>query len=277
MKKAIFTFMAAALIILISACSKTSTSDTGRLVVRVTDDPFNISYIESATVTITKVEIRKTGDGVPDGSPFIIVSEDPVIIDLIDLRNGVVEELVNIEIPTGEYDLVRLYVDEASLTLKDVVSPFKVKVPSGQQTGIKIFMSPVLIVEGGLTSELLLDFDLSRSFVMRGNLDHSAGVNGFIFKPCIRATNLSTAGRIEGMVKDTAMVKIKNAKVWLEQDTVVTTAFTDTSGYYAFIGIPAGTYSILATKEDYDTVEFAGIKVIKGNRTIQDFVLHTIE
>ena len=274
MKKAISTFVAGAFIILMSACTKTETSDTGRLVVKVTDDPFNISYVESATVTITKIEIRKICDCIPDGSPFIVISEDPVIIDLIDLRNGVVEELADLEIPAGEYDLVRLYVDEASLKLFDIASPFKVKVPGGQQTGIKVFMSPVLRVEGGLTSELLLDFDLSRSFVMRGNLHHSAGVNGFIFKPCIRATNLSTAGRIEGMVTDTVNVKIENAKVWVEQDTVVATAFTDASGYYAFIGIPAGTYSILATKENYDTVEYAGIKVIEGNRTIQNFALH---
>lgn len=104
-------------------------------------------------------------------------------------------------------------------------------------------------------------------------MNHAAGVNGFIFKPCIRATNNTTAGRIEGFVKDTAMFKIINAKVWVQQDTVITTAFTDTLGHYAFIGIPAGTYSMFATMENYDTAGVSGIKVIKGNKTIQDFIL----
>ena len=78
--------------------------------------------------------------------------------------------------------------------------------------------------------------------------------NGFIFKPCIRAANLTTAGRVEGMVTDTSEVKIKEAKVWIAQDTVMATTFADTLGFYAIIGVPAGTYSIFATKEGYDTV-----------------------
>ena len=271
MKKLIFTILAAA--ILLSGCNKTETTSggPGRLSVKITDDPFNISYIESATVTITKVEIRKAGEN--DGNPFIVLSEIPVTIDLFQLRNGITEELVNLEIPQGNYDLIRLYVDEASLKIKDQPNAYNLKVPSGKQTGIKVFISPVLIVEGGLTTELLLDFDLSRSFVMRGNMQHAAGVNGFIFKPCIRATNISTAGRIEGFVIDTSLVKIINAKVWVQKDTVIASAFTDTSGHYVFIGVPAGTYSMFATQENYDTVGFTGIKVYQANRTIQDFIL----
>jgi hypothetical protein len=129
-----------------------------------------------------------------------------------------------------------------------------------------------VIILGGLTSEVLLDFDLSRSFVMRGNLA-AAKMNGFIFKPVIRASNLSTAGRIEGIVSDTTLLRIADAKVWISQDTVLATSFSDTHGYYAFIGIPEGTYSVYATKENYDTVAFSGIKVIAGNRTVQNFIL----
>lgn len=268
MKKLFFTVFATALIM--SACTKSSDS-TGKLVIKVTDDPFNISYVESATVTITKIEIRKTGEN--EGDAFIVLSENPVTLDILKLRNGVTEELLNLEIPQGKYDLIRLYVDEASLKIKDQPVSYNVKVPSGKQTGIKIFISPALNVDGGLTSELLLDFDLSRSFVMMGNMNHSFGVNGFIFKPCIRATNNTTAGRIEGIVTDTSKANIADAKIWVKQDTIISTTFTGISGSYAFIGIPAGSYSIFATKENYDTVSYTGIKVIEGNRTIQDFAL----
>ena len=118
--------------------------------------------------------------------------------------------------------------------------------------------------------ERLLDVDLSRSFVLRGNMDHN---NGFIFKPVIRAANMTTAGRIEGMVKDTAKVKVKEAKVWITRDTTVATAFADTMGYYAIIGVPAGTYSIFATKEGYDTVKYENISVLAGSKTVRDFIL----
>jgi hypothetical protein len=274
MKKILFTILAVASVVMLSGCSELFNNDQAdgksRLVIKITDDPFDISYIESATVTITKVEIRRTGDGVPDGNPFMVLSDDTVTIDLIDLRNGLTETLIDMEIEDGEYDLVRLYVMEAGLKLKDIEDPYKVKVPSGEQTGIKIFISPALNVSGGLTEELLLDVDLSRSFVLRGNMDQN---NGFIFKPVIRAANMTTAGRIEGMVKDTAKVKVKEAKVWITRDTTVATAFADTMGYYAIIGVPAGTYSIFATKEGYDTVKYENISVLAGSKTVRDFIL----
>lgn len=269
MKKIFVMFAAAAL--MFSSCTKDTSEGNGRIVVKVTDDPFNINYVESATVTITKVEIRKSGN--PEGNPFIILPGEPKTFNLLELRNGVTEDLIDLEIPEGSYDLIRLYVDEASLKLKDRADEYTVKVPGGSQTGIKIFITPGLEVKGGLTSELILDFDLARSFVMRGNLDSPAGINGFNFKPVIRATNNSTAGRVEGLVTDTLDARIGNAKVWISQDTIAATAFTDTLGRYAFIGVPEGIYSISAVKENYDTLTYSGISVVAGNRTVQDFVL----
>jgi hypothetical protein len=273
MKKLVLLFFAASIVTMFSGCSKTPENNgPGRLVINVTDAPFPIDILESASVTITKVEIRKAGDGISDGSPFITLWEGSETFDLLDLRNGLKEELLDIEIPGGEYNLIRLYVDEAGLKVKDGDN-FNVKVPSGKQTGLKVFINPGLIVEGGLTSELLLDFDLSRSFVMKGNMYTPAGIKGFNFKPVIRAVNNSTAGRLEGMVSDTAKVKIKEASVWVKQDTVVVSTIADTLGHYTIIGIPAGTYSVFAAKENYDTVMVEGVKIVAGNRTILDFIL----
>ena len=56
MKKILFPVLVA--IILFSACTRTD-DGPGKLVIKVTDDPFNISFVESATVKISKVEIRK--------------------------------------------------------------------------------------------------------------------------------------------------------------------------------------------------------------------------
>lgn len=258
-------------IIVISGCTKTS-DGTGKLSLKVTDDPFNINFVESATVKINKIEIGKSGQN--DTNQFIVLSKDTLTFDLMMLRNGITQEIANIDIPQGNYNLIRLYVVEASLKLKDQVDAFKVKVPSGSQTGIKISISPSLSVVGGLTSEVLLDFDLSKSFVMRGNMQHSAEVNGFIFKPSIKATNNTTAGRIEGQVTDTANVVLENAKVWIAKDTVISTAFTDLTGHYAIIGVPAGTYSVFSTKENYDTLSYSNVVVTEGNKTIENFILH---
>lgn len=184
MKKLFFTLFAAVLVLTFTGCSKDN--GNGRLIIKVTDAPFPLSYIESATVTITKVEIRKAGDGISGGYPFSVISEGSAEFNLLELRNGLVAELLDLKIPAGEYNLIRLYVDEASLWIRDGDN-FSVRVPSGQQTGIKLFINPGLIVEGGLTEELLLDFDLSNSFITRGNMDIPAGIKGFNFKPVIRA------------------------------------------------------------------------------------------
>jgi hypothetical protein len=221
-------------------------------------------------VTITKIELRKAGDGISDGNPFITLSEDTVTVDLINLRNGVTETLLDMEIPSGTYDLVRLYVDEAGLKLNDSDEIHRVKVPGGGQTGIKIFLNPALEVSEGNLYEVLLDIDLSRSFILRGNPMHN---NGFIFKPVIRAANMAKAGCVRGFVSDTAGVKISEASVWIERDTVLATAFTDTLGFYAIIGVPSGEYSVSATKDDYDTVRVDGVDIIAGNKTVIDFEL----
>ena len=273
MKKLFFTFLAATLVLIFNGCSKTNDNGNGRLVVNVTDAPFPVNFIESATVTITKVEIRKAGDGISDGNPFIVLWEGSETFNLLELRNGVVDELLDLEIPAGEYNLIRLYVDEASLKIKDGDN-FNVKVPGGQQTGIKIFINPGLIVEGGLTAELLLDFDLSGSFVLKGNMDSPAGIKGFNFKPVVRAVNNSTAGRLEGLVTDNEKVIIEAASIVIKQgDTDVATAITGSDGRYVAMGLPSGTYTVVASKENYETVTIDEVKIAAGNKTVLNFVL----
>ena len=272
MKKILFSFLAATIVMIFTGCNKTNDDGMGRLVVKITDAPFPVDNVESAAVTLTKVEIRKAGDGINDGNPFMVLWEGTETINLLDLRNGVVERLIDLEIPAGEYNLLRLYVDEASMKIKDGDN-YTVKVPSGKQTGIKIFIRPGIVVEGGLTSELLLDFDLSRSFVMRGSTVSPSGIKGFIFKPVIRAVNNSTAGRLEGKITDKDNIKIKEASILVRQDTLVASAIADTMGYYAIIGLPAGTYSVIAAKENFDTITVDDVKIISGNRTILNFIL----
>lgn len=275
MKKILLTIAAAALMLVFAACDKTN-DGSGRLVISITDAPFPVDLVESAEVTITKLEIREAGDCNCDDSPFHVLWEGSETFNLLDLRNGVVAELLDLEIPAGEYNLLRLYVDEASLKVKDG-EEYTVKVPGGSQSGIKIFISPGLIVEGGLTAELILDFDLSRSFVMQGNVNSPAGIKGFHFKPVIRAVNNSFAGRLEGKVTDKNGAKIKEASIAVKQDTVVATAVADTMGYYAILGLPSGVYSVIAAKENFDTLVVEDVIITSGNRKVLNLELEVEE
>jgi len=240
------------------------------LKVSITDDPFPVEFIEEASVTITKVEIRQKDNN--ESYPFLTLFEDTIEFNLLELRNGVVAELLELEVPVGDYDLIRLYVDNASISIKEF-STYDLKVPSGSQTGIKIFIDPDLRVAGGLTTELLLDFNLDKSFILKGNSDSPAGIKGFNFTPVIRAVNNSTAGTIQGIVSDTSSVVLANAAVWIKADTTIGTAYTDSTGFYALPGIPAGFYSLYSTKENYDTVMFNNVEIVAANRTIKNLEL----
>lgn len=251
-----------------------------RLVIKITDAPFPIDTVESALVNITKVEIRKVSEGEEEGYPFIELDVEQENFNLLDLRNGITADLVDTEIEPGNYDLIRVYVDEVGLKIKEG-DMYDLKVPSGQQTGIKLFVEPALHVASGLTTDVLLDFNVEKSFVLKGDIYSPAGIKGFNFTPVIRAVNNTTAGTIEGMVinSDTAL---ENAFVLLEQvfgeDTIeISTAFADEQGYYAMPGIPAGFYNLSATLTGFDTVAYEDVEVIEGNLTVQDFTLSPLE
>ena len=72
----------------------------------------------------------------------------------------------------GDYAQLRMIVDSALVTLKSSLfsngtDTVTLKVPSGPQTGIKVeFGGPVHIAPG--QTDLVVDFDVSRSFVFQG-------------------------------------------------------------------------------------------------------------
>jgi len=284
MKKRLNTFTTLALalvvglaLLLAGVSCEAPTGDTndqtGTLSVLLADDPFPLDLVDSAAVTIDSLVIRSMDE--EGGFPFITLSSEQVTYDLLDLRNGVMASLTELEVPAGQYDLLRLYVSQARLVLTDGRG-FDVLVPSGEETGIKIFIDPAIEVAGGFSAELLLDLDVSKSFVLQGALDTPAGVYGFLFKPTLRAANLSTSGRINGTVTD-GTNPLGGAQVWVvSQDTVVTSTFTEetgaAAGSYALLGIPAGAYSISATAAGYDTMS-VDITVTAGNVETQDFTL----
>jgi hypothetical protein len=261
--------------ILLGCDNSVDNSNTGTLSIKLTDAPFPIDLVSEANVTINMIEVRKD-QSESEGNPFLVLSEDEFSYNLLELQNGITADLVEIEVPVGAYNLVRLYVSKADIILKDE-KVYNLKVPSGDETGIKIFVEPSITVVGGLTTELILDFDVGQSFVVQGDPFTPSGINGFIFTPVIRAANVSTSGSIEGTVLDDEPKALENAEVWIEIDGKICSSFTNKEGYYKFSNIPAGTYTVNATKNSatpYETVSIEDVEVIAGNMTqIDDIIL----
>jgi len=270
MRKQLATTITMALVFIfvlgLIACIATDEEETGTLSVQLTDAPFPTAEVAEANVTITKLEAREAGGG--DGSPYLTLSEETQAYNLLDLRNGVTASLTELDILAGDYDLFRLYVSEGSVVMKDG-TVHNLTVPSGAQTGIKLFIDPAIEVVNGLTADLLLDFDVEKSFVPQGAMNN---IVGFIFKPVIRAVNASTVGRVAGSVIDTSAVVLADARVWVAQDTVISTTYTDTEGNYTILGLAAGTYTANAALAGYDTVSVA-VEVVAGSQTTATFEL----
>lgn len=263
-------------------------SDYGRLSVNLTDAPFPHDLVAEANVTIFKIEARYKGDmdinseiddnsdssmETEEKSSFIILMEEEIEVNLLDLTNGVTKNLADLDVPVGTYDLVRVYVKGVNVVLTDG-STYDLKVPSGEQSGIKIFIKPGLVVNGGLSADLLLDFDVSKSFVAKGGGSNLENITGFNFKPVIKACNMSTAGTLAGMVTTLQEVRLEGAQVAVfAADTLNTTTFTDVDGKYMVMGLLAGTYDVEVELGTYQKQRVADIEVVAGNKTSQDFIL----
>ena len=269
-----------------SGCSEDlSTEETmGRLTVHLTDAPFPYDLISEANVTIFKVDARYKGDTMEgdennedNGNSFIVLMEEERDFNLLNLTNGITETLADIEVPAGSYDLIRIYVKGVNVVLKDE-SKYDLKVPSGEQTGIKVFIKPSIVVSGELSSDLLLDFDVGRSFIPKGNIKSISGINGFNFKPVIKACNISFAGSVSGMVStmiDGEIIGLEDATVSVFEtgslDPIM--APTDENGNYTVMGLNAGSYDVMVELDGYETQIIEEVTIVAGNTIIQDFDL----
>lgn len=279
------------------ACSELSDSDLenaedknglgngkGTVVFKITDAPFPADLVAEANVTIDWIKLLKSSDDAEEGeeenggeegensSDVLIQLEEAVTYNLIELSNGQTAIMAEMEIPSGVYKEIRLHVVDAGIVLTDG-SEYDLKVPSGNSSGLKIKVEPALEVEGGVTSEVLFDFDVSRSFVMRGNLKN---LQGFIFKPVVRAVahGQTTTGEINGIVTDSEENPVENASLYLiaGEDTI-TSALSNDAGFYAIIGIPAGDYILSLNFNDDEYIENVDVSVEAGAITEQNFVI----
>ena len=186
-----------------SGCDSAAGSEDGegRLVLKLTDAPFPFDLVAEANVTISRIDIVGGADvaAPTDSSAADRTGEEGVItilqeersFNLLELRDGVTATLSDIVLPEGQYTQLRLIVDSASVVMNEGTK-YKLTIPSGAQTGIKVLL-PDFEVQKDVQTELTLDFDVSESFVVQGNPSTAGGIKGFLFKPVIKPLGLPVA------------------------------------------------------------------------------------
>jgi hypothetical protein len=245
----------------LAACSDSSGTGTGLLTVRLTDAPFPFSDVASVQVYVVRVDAKAAAtndDEVADENHldgWTTVATPNALIDLLDLSDGKTMNLGATTLKTGNYQSFRLVLDadKSLLTLKDGTTP-DIKFPSAGQSGLKVILdSPIQLTENG--SVITLDFDVGRSFVMRGN----NAQNGFIFKPVIHAVAQDITGSVSGSVHansatgaavPNATVEVLTAGSLLNDSDpahIVRSTSTDADGNFRIAFLLPGSYVLRAT------------------------------
>jgi len=271
----------AGILVLTTSCTQNDSEGIGggkgNLTLLLTDAPFPSTLVDETIVTIDKIEIRSTtaatATTTTDSQYTVLYEGEGKSFNLLDLQNGVTEELANVDLEAGSYDLIRMHVVKAEVVLKDGTS-YDLKIPSGSTSGIKITITPELLVESGVESTILLDFDVSKSFIVQGNPKTPAGVKGFLFKPVLRAVCQQFTGVIAGKVSENPTTPVANATVEiLRADTVYTSAQTDATGAYSLVGLPALTFKLVCSKDGYNAVTVNDVIVKTKETTIVDITM----
>ncbi len=245
----------------VAACSDSSGTGSGLLTVRLTDAPFPFSNVASVDVFVIRVDARTAEPTDAEASDesnhegWTTVATPNALINLLDLRNGTTTNLGAATLATGTYNGFRLIIDpsQSSITLKDGTHP-AIQFPSAGHSGIKIKLDePIQLTENG--SVMTLDFDIGRSFVMRGN----SAASGFNFKPVIRAVAQDITGGVTGSVHATsatgavvpgATVEVLTAGSLLNDADpahIVRSTSTDANGNFRIAFLLPGTYVLRAT------------------------------
>lgn len=238
---------------------------TGTLSLSLTDATTN--EYKAAYVTIKEVQAHMA-DGEPENGWIVAATPDKTF-NLLELVNGIKENLGITELEAGHYTQMRLIIGDTpddGINILSKLHPYanyiiqsdnetkELKIPSGYNTGIKI-VHGFDINEGEIT-ELILDFDASKSIV-------KAGKSGkWLLKPTIKVIGTQENSIVSGIITDAGSLEllegvlvtaqIYNPDAVDKKDEVVIEAstITDENGEYKLFLLP-GTYNIVAYTDGY--------------------------
>lgn len=261
---------AAATAALLAACGGggSSSNAPGTLRVALTDAP--ACGYDEVNVTVQKVRVHQSGSAGDGDSGWSEVVLNPARkINLLDLTNGVLEELGQTELPAGTYSQLRLQLASnggaAPLANSLVLtggdgSEIPLDTPSAQQSGLKMNLN--LTVEPNQLADLVLDFDACKSVVVRGNSGR------YNLKPVV---SVLPRVRQDGLVAEgyvASAIAVGSTSVSLQQNGVpVRSTVPMADGRFVLYPVPAGNYDLVVSAEGRVTAVMTGVPISESSRT----------
>lgn len=232
---------------------------SGTLGVSLTDAP--ACGFDAVNVTVRQVRVHQSeaADGSAGGWSEITL-QPARKINLLELTNGVLEDLGETALPAGHYTQVRLM-----LSANDASNPFRNSVvrssgpgaqlalttPSAVQSGIKLVHG--FDVPAGARVDLVLDFDACKSIVARGNGD-------YLLKPVVKVVPTALNG-ITGHVG--AVLLGSNVVISAQQNGTVirSTVPQAPSGAFRLARLAPGDYDVVIVAQDRATAVVRAVPV----------------
>jgi hypothetical protein len=250
---------------LLAACGGGGTSagagaqGPGTLGVSITDAP-SCGY-DAVNVTVKAVRVHQSSSASENDSGWTdITLPAPRKINLLNLTNGVLEELGQTSLPAGHYTQLRLVLDANNgnskansvilTTAPANTTEISLDTPSAVQSGIKL--TNEFDVAAGQRVDLVLDFDACKSIVTKGN-------GGYALKPVIKVIPTVLNG-IDGYV-NTGMLS-SNVLVSAQQNgVVVRSTVPDAAGRFALARLVPGNYDVVITADNRATAVIGTVPV----------------
>jgi len=235
-------------IFFISSCSdSTSPEENGTLKLYLTDAP---SSYDAVNITFSEVSAHI----VPD---WMTIVGEPVTANLLDFNNGETLLLGSESLPAGKYTQIRLHISYASITVDRVTSTMTV--PSEE-----LKFGPQFTIQEGMTYELVLDFDASRSVVVSGTEENPE----YKLKPHIRVVPKAITGSISGHVTNPDYNPIAYA---IQGTETVTSSIVKEDGTFILGFLEAGTYQVYIEDSDDPVKTYTTSAVVSvGESTVLD-------
>jgi hypothetical protein len=267
--RSVSLFTLASAVALLAGCggggsSGAASSGTGTLGVSMTDAP-SCGY-DAVNVTVTKVRVHQSSAAAETDSGWTDITLNPSRkINLLNLTNGVLEDLGQTPLAAGHYSQLRLVLDPNtgastanSVVLSGTTNEVGLSTPSAVQSGIKLINEFDIIA--GQRADLVLDFDACKSIVNRGN-------GGYALKPVISVIPTILNG-IRGFV-DPALLGT-HVMVTAQQSGTIIRATTPnaTTGEFFLARLAPGNYDVVITADNSATGVVATVPVADTTSTV---------
>lgn len=242
-----------------------SGSSTGTLGVWLTDAP--AGGYDAVNVTVSRVRVHQSASASEGDEGWSEVTLEPARkINLLNLTNGVLEDLGQTSLPAGHYTQLRLVLSantgtavNNSVVLSGTTTEIPLVTPSAVQSGIKLINE--FDVAAGQHVDLVLDFDALKSVVKRGNGTYELkpvvnvipfvlnGIGGFV-DPSFSGGNVAVSAQVNGAV-------------------VRSTTPDGQSGEFFLARLSPGNYDVVITADSRSTAVIAGVPISSSTSTAQ--------